>query len=180
MGPQFGMVNKGSAQNTAAATVAAPTTMEAIDAVVKPLVESAEGALSSAGTTLLDVGASALLGAAYLISPGSGGANNSNDTIQGVAASHQNSPEPEAAAGGAGARQGGGTTETTITRPTPGRDGGVSSHIVEKDASGKTISVTHQVHVNGQLVHQHQTHVGEYGTRRQFPDSWVKHPEVNQ
>jgi hypothetical protein len=30
------------------------------------------------------------------------------------------------------------------------------------------------------MVHQHQTHVGKYGTRRQFPDSWVQHPEVNQ
>jgi RHS repeat-associated protein len=90
-----------AAQNQAA-VAAVPTAMEEINAVVQPLVQSAEGALSKAGTTLLDVGADALLVGAYLVSPGSGGANNSNDTIQGHESS--GSPEPQAAAGGAGAR----------------------------------------------------------------------------
>lgn len=105
-----------SAQNTiTAAVTAAPTTMEAVGAVVKPLIQSAEGALASAGTTLLDVGASALLAVTYLASPGSGGANNSNDTIQGVAEQKKDSAEPAPAAGGAGASQGGGTI-TGFTR----------------------------------------------------------------
>lgn len=60
-----------------------------------------EKAAETAGTTLLDVGASALLAVTYLASPGSGGANNSNDTIQGVAdQKKKDSPAPAAAAGG--------------------------------------------------------------------------------
>ena len=178
--------NQGSGQAgnlpTAAGTAAPPTAMEEINAVVQPLVQSAEGALSTAAATALDYAAGAVAAGAYLVSPGSGGGNNGNDTIQGVAEQHHNSggDEPATATGGAGARQGGGTTETVVPRANPGKDGGISNHIIEKDASGKTISVTHQVHVNGQLVHQHQEHIGQYGTRRQFPDSWVKHPEVNQ
>jgi hypothetical protein len=41
---------------------------------------------------------------------------NGNDTIQGGAAPHQNSPEPEAAAGGAGALSGGGRTGRKINQ----------------------------------------------------------------
>jgi hypothetical protein len=62
--------NDPAQETTAAAITAAPTTMEEINAVVQPLVQSAEGALSNAGTTLLDFGASALLTVTYLASPG--------------------------------------------------------------------------------------------------------------
>jgi RHS repeat-associated protein len=88
-------------QAAAAGITASPTAMEEIDAVVKPLIESAGGALSKAGTTLLDIGATVLLTVTYLASPGTT-ASEQQDTIKG----HENSssPEPAPAAGGAGAR----------------------------------------------------------------------------
>jgi RHS repeat-associated protein len=59
-----------------------------------------------------------------------------------------------------------------VERAAPGRDGGKSTHVLEK-VGGKTNSVTHRVEVNGKLVHQHQTHVGKYGAERRFPDEWT-------
>jgi len=96
------------AQSSAAAVAAAPTTMEAVDAVVKPLVDSAVGALVQTGATALDIGAGALLALAYLVSPGT---TSVNDTIpdprdNGKTCS-ADFPEPAPAAGGAGAQKGG-------------------------------------------------------------------------
>ena len=68
-------------------------------------------------------------------------------------------------------------TEEVIPRKAPGADGAKSKHILEK-IDGKTNSTTHQVIKDGKVVHQHQTHIGKHGTRRQFPDEWVEHPEI--
>ena len=65
----------------------------------------------------------------------------------------------------------------TALRKTPGGDGGIAAYIKEKVA-GKTISVTQQVTVGGKIVHQHQEHIGKYGTHRRFPDEWVEHPHI--
>ena len=27
---------------------------------------------------------------------------------------------------------------------------------------------------NGKVIHQHQKHIGKYGTERRFPDDWVE------
>jgi hypothetical protein len=68
-------------------------------------------------------------------------------------------------------------TKEIVTRANPGRDGGISKHIIER-VNGRTNSVTHQVHVNGRLIHQHQTHIGKYNGRRRFPDEWVEYPTI--
>ena len=68
-------------------------------------------------------------------------------------------------------------TKEVVERQAPGRDGASSQHIIEK-LDGKTNSVTHQVTKDGQTIHQHQTHIGKYGTERQFPDKWIEHPKV--
>jgi hypothetical protein len=66
-----------------------------------------------------------------------------------------------------------------ITRKTKGGDGAASRHIIEREDS-KTISKTHQVEKNGEVIHQHQDHVGKYGTQRSFPDEWVEYPRVDK
>lgn len=71
------------------------------------------------------------------------------------------------------------TTTETITRPTKGGDGGTSEHILERDASGNAISKTHRVTTNGEVVHQHQEHIGLDGAQRSFPDEWVENPRIN-
>ena len=79
------------AQNTtavAATTAAAPTTMEEINAVVKPLVESAVGAAEKGGSLLLDAGETALGALAFVLTTSQKTADNAHDTIQ---------PVPEAA-----------------------------------------------------------------------------------
>ena len=58
------------------------------------------------------------------------------------------------------------------TRPSLGRDGGRSWHLVEK-YQGRTNAIIHRVKRGRELVHQHVTHVGRYGTRREFPDEWT-------
>ena len=63
-----------------------------------------------------------------------------------------------------------------IERPSLGRDGAKSRHIIEK-LDDETISVTHQVEHNGEIIHQHQRHIGKYGSERQFPNEWVEHPD---
>lgn len=68
-------------------------------------------------------------------------------------------------------------TRIVKTRPNPGRDGGTSKHIVEQ-SDRETTSVTHQVTRDGEVVHQHQTHVGKYGSHRQFPNDWVEYPTI--
>ncbi len=71
------------------------------------------------------------------------------------------------------------TTKEIITRRKKGADGGTSEHVIERDASGNTISRTHQVTTDGKVVHQHQDHIGQHGSVRRFPDSWVEYPEIN-
>jgi hypothetical protein len=93
------------AQNTAAAAVvASPTTAEEINAVVKPLVESAEGALESAGSKLLGLAGDALgVVGAVLLNPVQ--LNSGEDQIvaeRNKANSSAAEPEPAPAAGGAG------------------------------------------------------------------------------
>ena len=90
-------------QNTAAATVA-PTAMEEINAVVKPLIDSAVGAGEKAGMGFLD-GALGVVG--FIFASSQQTATEDKDTIH-SSTDDKDSPEPEAAAGGAGARQGGG------------------------------------------------------------------------
>jgi len=75
------------------------------------------------------------------------------------------------------AARGGKWTKEVIERKTLGADGASSRHIIEK-LDGKTNSVTHQVTKDGQVIHQHQMHIGKYGTERQFPDKWVEYPRV--
>jgi len=70
------------------------------------------------------------------------------------------------------------TTKEKDTRKNPGKDGATSEHEVERDESGDVISVTHKVTKDGKVIHQHQTHVGSNGTRRQFPDEWVENPNI--
>jgi len=65
-----------------------------------------------------------------------------------------------------------GAATIILTRPTPGRDGGTSRHILEQ-VGGKTNSVVHQVERGGEIIHQHTTHVGKYGTLRRFADEWT-------
>ena len=59
----------------------------------------------------------------------------------------------------------------------PGGDGGVSRHIIEK-LDGSAISRTHQVFLEGKIIHQHQTHIGAYGTERIFPGEWIMFPTI--
>ena len=71
------------------------------------------------------------------------------------------------------------STTKTVTRAGSGADGATSRHLIET-VKGETRSVTHQVERNGEIIHQHQTHIGKYGGRRQFPDKWVQYPEIKK
>jgi hypothetical protein len=78
--------------------------------------------------------------------------------------------------------QGTGTPATTVevkTRPTAGRDGGTSELHVERDAAGDVVSKKHVVTTDGEVVHQHQEHVGASGSVRSFPDEWTGTETVN-
>ncbi len=70
-------------------------------------------------------------------------------------------------------------TEVVLTRPTPGGDGGISRHVLEK-VGGRTNRVIHQVERAGGIVHQHTTHVGKYGGLRRFPDKWTGIPTIKR
>jgi RHS repeat-associated protein len=70
-----------------------------------------------------------------------------------------------------------GFTNTIIPRKMLGLDGGKSVHIIEK-LGEETVSVTHQVERAGEIIHQHQTHIGKYGGQRQFPNQWIEHGDV--
>ncbi len=78
------------------------------------------------------------------------------------------------------------TSQTEITRSSKGGDGGTSKHIIETDSKGNTVSKTHQVTRDGEVVHQHQDFVnqnrpvGETAKTRQFPDEWVKYPNIDK
>jgi hypothetical protein len=80
--------------------------------------------------------------------------------------------------GGGAPEDADGVTQIVRTRPEPGADGGISNHIIEQQ-DGETTSVTHQVEVDGQVVHQHQTYIGKYGGQRQFPPEWSQFPDIN-
>lgn len=69
-------------------------------------------------------------------------------------------------------------SKETIHRKSPGRDGAESTQTIER-RNGETISRTHQVKKNGEIVHQHQNHVGKYGGERQFPDEWTGTKTIN-
>lgn len=57
-----------------------------------------------------------------------------------------------------------------------GSDGGRSEHVIEK-LNGVTNSVTHRVRSKwGRLIHQHQIHIGQCGSKRRFPDEWIEFP----
>jgi len=70
-------------------------------------------------------------------------------------------------------------TQEVKTRPMPGRDGGVSTHVIER-IDGQVNSVTHQVTRDGKIIHQHQTHIGKFGAEREFPSEWIRHPRVQE
>ena len=65
-------------------------------------------------------------------------------------------------------------TYQVINRSSKGADGALSRHIIER-LDNKVISKTHQVINNGKIIHQHQHHIGTYGTIRQFPESWINY-----
>ena len=59
------------------------------------------------------------------------------------------------------------------TRPTRGQDGATSKMAVEK-LKGATISKRHTVTSRaGEVIHQHQEHIGKEGGIRRFPDEWT-------
>ena len=67
---------------------------------------------------------------------------------------------------------------TTTARGAKGRDGGHSEHIFEK-IDDRTNSRTHRVtNTEGEVIHQHQTYHGKYGSERVFPDEWSDYPFV--
>jgi hypothetical protein len=73
----------------------------------------------------------------------------------------------------------GGGSSVTKTRKTPGRDGANSSITLEKDAAGRTVSQRHSVSKDGNVLHQHQEHIGKHGGERRFPDEWTGTSTVN-
>jgi hypothetical protein len=68
-------------------------------------------------------------------------------------------------------------TKEIKVRPTPGRDGATSTHIIER-VDGQVNSVTHRVTKDGKVLHQHQTHIGKHGTEHRFPDEWIEYPTI--
>jgi hypothetical protein len=66
---------------------------------------------------------------------------------------------------------------TWKTRKALGADGGISRIGVER-MNGEAISQAHVVTVDDQVVHQHQTHLGKYDGKRQFPNEWIQYPDV--
>ncbi len=63
------------------------------------------------------------------------------------------------------------------TRAEPGTDGGISEFGKER-LGDETISTVHQVNLEGEVIHQHQTHIGKYGGERGFPAEWIQFPDV--
>ncbi len=45
-------------------------------------------------------------------------------------------------------------------------------------ANGDVISRTHQAFKDGSIIHQHQNHIGKYGTVRTFPEEWLMFPTI--
>ena len=63
-------------------------------------------------------------------------------------------------------------TNEVVERKSPGRDGAQSQHIIERD-NGEAISRTHRVTKDGEVIHQHQDHIGKHGGTRSFNDNWT-------
>ena len=70
-----------------------------------------------------------------------------------------------------------GLTYDVINRASKGADGGMSRHVIER-LDGDVISRTHQVFKDGSIIHQHQNHIGKYGTVRTFPEEWLMFPTI--
>ncbi|MBX7144588.1 MAG: hypothetical protein K1X79_09075 [Oligoflexia bacterium] len=70
-------------------------------------------------------------------------------------------------------------TKEVFQRKAFGSDGGISKQFIERDATGNAISRTHQVTVDGNIVHQHIVHFGKYGGTRTFPDRWTGIKTIN-
>jgi RHS repeat-associated protein len=66
---------------------------------------------------------------------------------------------------------------TWKTHAEAGADGGISEYGKER-LEGETISTAHRVEAEDELIHQHQTHIGKYGGKRQFPNEWIQLPGV--
>ena len=67
----------------------------------------------------------------------------------------------------------GGRTFDVKTRSAPGADGGTSKILIELAPTGEAISRTHQVtNPDGEMIHQHQEHIGKTGNVRSFPEDW--------
>ena len=65
-------------------------------------------------------------------------------------------------------------------RAAAGADGGQSRITIERNAqSGEALSRTHTVEKEGQVVHQHQEHMGKHGSERSFPDEWTGTETIN-
>jgi len=71
------------------------------------------------------------------------------------------------------------TSKETQKRKATGRDGGKSEQIIERDANDNVISRTHRVEKDGEIVHQHQNHIGKNKGVRQFPDEWTGTKTIN-
>ncbi len=79
--------------------------------------------------------------------------------------------------GGYGALDDVGREVVYRTRKALGSDGAISRHIIEK-VDGEVVSITHQVERGGEIVHQHQRHIGRYGSEREFPVEWIQYPDI--
>ncbi len=64
-----------------------------------------------------------------------------------------------------------------INRAAKGADGGISRHFIER-LDGDVIPKTHQVFKDGKVIHQHQHHIGTYGTIRTFHEEWLLFPTI--
>ena len=68
----------------------------------------------------------------------------------------------------------GGTTTEWRERKEKGADGATGNFGTETDSDGDTVSTTHSVtDEDGNVIHQHQDHVGKHGGKRRFPDEWT-------
>jgi len=76
--------------------------------------------------------------------------------------------ESSAVSSGAGKAAESGVTRIEKVRTTAGGDGAQSKHVIEK-AGDKTISKQHIVTKKGEVIHQHQDHIGASGSVRRFP-----------
>jgi RHS repeat-associated protein len=139
-------------------------------AVLLSVVEGGAGAAGAAG----DAEAGAAAGAGEAASGAEGAAGGETAAGSGAEAGGGANPGP-----GEGGPTGADTTKEIVTRPTPGRDGATSRHIIER-AGDETISVTHQVERDGEIIHQHQRYIGKYKGIREFPNEWSEYPDIGR